>query len=103
VVNSVGTFQPNTLQWSVQTVQTVDNTAGNTKHYTCTGFRVVHIHATQEFLINFGTAEANCGANDLEVEAGSYSLAIPDAIGDAVIMNILAASSDDVTLRVVLS
>ena len=27
---SVGTFQPNTLQWSVQTKQTVDNTAGNT-------------------------------------------------------------------------
>jgi len=103
VVNSVGTFQPNTLQWSVQTAQTVDNTAANTKHYTCTGFRVVHIHANQEFLINFGTAEANCGANDLEVEAGSYSLAIPDAIGDAVIMNLLAASSDDVTLRVVLS
>jgi|TARA_R110000868_G_scaffold282200_1_gene542448 hypothetical protein len=103
VVNSVGTFQPNTLQWSVQTVQTVDNTAANTKHYTCTGFRVVHIHANQEFLINFGTAEANCGANDLEVEAGSYSLAIPDAIGDDVIMNLLAASSDDVTLRVVLS
>lgn len=103
MVNSVGTFQPNTLQWSVQTVQTVDNTAANTKHYTCTGFRVVHIHANQEFLINFGTAEANCGANDLEVEAGSYSLAIPDAIGDDVIMNLLAASSDDVTLRVVLS
>jgi|TARA_B110000977_G_C10847987_1_gene404676 hypothetical protein len=103
VVNSVGTFQPNTLQWSVQTAQTVDNTAANTKHYTCTGFRVVHIHANQEFLINFGTAEANCGANDLEVEAGSYSLAIPDAIGDDVIMNLLAASSDDVTLRVVLS
>ena len=103
MVNSVGTFQPNTLQWSVQTAQTVDNTAANTKHYTCTGFRVVHIHANQEFLINFGTAEANCGANDLEVEAGSYSLAIPDAIGDAVIMNLLAASSDDVTLRVVLS
>ena len=103
MVNSVGTFQPNTLQWSVQTVQTVDNTAANTKHFTCTGFRVVHIHANQEFLINFGTAEANCGANDLEVEAGSYSLAIPDAIGDDVIMNLLAASSDDVTLRVVLS
>ena len=103
MVNSVGTFQPNTLQWSVQTAQTVDNTAANTKHYTCTGFRVVHIHANQEFLINFGTAEANCGANDLEVEAGSYSLAIPDAIGDAVIMNLLAASSDNVTLRVVLS
>ena len=103
MVNSVGTFQPNTLQWSVQTVQTVDNTAANTKHYTCTGFRVVHIHANQEFLINFGTAEANCGANDLEVEAGSYSLAIPDAIGDDVIMNLLAASSDNVTLRVVLS
>lgn len=103
MVNSVGTFQPNTLQWSVQTAQTVDNTAANTKHYTCTGFRVVHIHANQEFLINFGTAEANCGANDLEVEAGSYSLAIPDAIGDDVIMNLLAASSDDVTLRVVLS
>ena len=103
MVNSVGTFQPNTLQWSVQTVQTVDNTAANTKHYTCTGFRVVHIHANQEFLINFGTAEANCGANDLEVEAGSYSLAIPDAIGDDVIMNLLAASSGDVTLRVVLS
>ena len=100
---SVGTFQPNTLQWSVQTKQTVDNTAANTKHYTCTGFRVVHIHANQEFLINFGTAEANCGANDLEVEAGSYSLAVPDAIGNAVIMNILAASSDDVTARVVLS
>ena len=103
MVNSVGTFQPNTLQWSVQTAQTVDNTAANTKHYTCTGFRVVHIHANQEFLINFGTAEANCGANDLEVEAGSYSLAIPDAIGDDVIMNLLAASSDNVTLRVVLS
>ena len=100
---SVGTFQPNTLQWSVQTKQTVDNTAANTKHFTCTGFKVVHLHADQEFLINFGAAEANCGANDLQLEAGSYSLAIPDAIGDDVIMNLLAASSDDVTLRVVLS
>lgn len=100
---SVGTFQPNTLQWSVQTKQTVDNTASNTKHFTCTGFKVVHLHADQEFLINFGAAEANCGANDLQLEAGSYSLAIPDAIGNAVIMNILAASSDDVTARVVLS
>ena len=50
---SVGTFQPNTLQWSVQTKQTVDNTASNTKHFTCTGFKVVHLHADQEFLINF--------------------------------------------------
>ena len=100
---SVGTFQPNTLQWSVQTKATIDNTAANTSHFTCTGFRVVHIHANQEFLINFGAAEANCGANDLQLEAGSYSLAIPDAIGNAVIMNILAASSDDVTARVVLS
>ena len=103
MANSLGTFQPNTLQWSVQTKQTVDNTAGNTKHFTCTGFRLVHIHADQEFLINFGTAAANCGANDMEIEAGSYTLAIPDAIGDAVIMNILAASSDDVTVKVVLS
>ncbi len=82
---------------------TVDNTAANTKHFTCTGFRVVHLHADQEFLINFGTAEANCGANDLELEAGNYTLAIPDAIGDAVIMNILAATSDNVTVKVVLS
>ena len=100
---SVGTFQPNTLQWSVQTKQTVDNTASNTKHFTCTGFRLVHIPANQEFLINFGAAEANCGANDLQLEAGSYTLAVPDAIGNAVIMNILAASSDDVTVRVGLS
>ena len=103
MANSVGIFQPNTLRWSVQTKQTVDNTAGNTKHFICTGFKVVHIHANQEFLINFGTAEANCGANDLQLEAGSYALAVPDAIGDTVIMNILAASSDDVTVRVVLS
>ena len=103
IVPRLGTFQPNTLQWSVQTKQTVDNTAANTKHFTCTGFRVVHLHADQEFLINFGTAEANCGANDLELEAGNYTLAIPDAIGDAVIMNILAATSDNVTVKVVLS
>ena len=103
MANSLGTFSPNTLQWSVQTKVTVDNTAGNTAHFTCTGFRAVHIHANQEFLINFGAAAANCGANDLQLEAGSYTLAIPDAIGDAVIMNILAASSDDVTARVVLS
>jgi len=103
MANSLGTFQPNTLQWSVQTKQTVDNTASNTKHFTCTGFKVVHLHADQEFLINFGAAEANCGANDLQLEAGSYTLAIPDAVGNAVIMNILAASSDDVTARVVLS
>ena len=57
----------------------------------------------QEFLINFGAAEANCGANDLELEAGNYTLAIPDGIGNAVIMNILAATSDDVTIKVVLS
>ncbi len=50
-----------------------------------------------------GAAEANCGANDLELEAGNYTLAIPDAIGDAVIMNILAATSDNVTVKVVLS
>ena len=100
---SVGTFQPNTLQWSVQTKQTVDNTAGNTKHFTCTGFKVVHLHADQEFLISFTTAEANCGDNDLELEAGNYTLAIPDGIGDAVIMNILAATSDNVTVKVVLS
>ena len=100
---SVGTFQPNTLQWSVQTKATIDNTAANTSHFTCTGFRVVHIHANQEFLINFGAAEANCGANDLQLEAGSYTLAIPDAVGDAVIMNILAATSDNVTIKVVLS
>ena len=103
MANSLGTFQPNTLQWGVQTKQTVDNTAGNTKHFTCTGFRLVHIHANQEFLINFGSAEANCGANDLELEAGNYTLAIPDAVGNAVIMNILAATSDDVTIKVVLS
>ena len=103
MANSLGTFQPNTLQWSVQTKQTVDNTAGNTKHFTCTGFRLVHIHANQEFLINFGAAEANCGANDLQLEAGSYTLAVPDAIGNAVIMNILAATSDNVTVKVVLS
>ena len=100
---SVGTFQPNTLQWSVQTKATVDNTASNTVHFTCTGFKVVHLHADQEFLINFGAAEANCGANDLELEAGNYTLAIPDAVGNAVIMNILAATSDDVTIKVVLS
>ena len=100
---SVGTFQPNTLQWSVQTKQTVDNTAGNTKHFTCTGFKVVHLHADQEFLISFTTAEANCGANDLELEAGNYTLAIPDGIGNDVIMNILAATSDNVTIKVVLS
>ena len=100
---SVGTFQPNTLRWSVQTKQTVDNTASNTKQFTCTGFKVVHLHADQEFLINFGTAEANCGDNDLELEAGNYTLAIPDGIGDAVIMNILAATSDNVTIKVVLS
>ena len=46
---------------------------------------------------------ANCGANDLELEAGNYTLAIPDAVGDAVIMNILAATSDNVTIKVVLS
>ncbi len=100
---SVGTFQPNTLQWSVQTKQTVDNTASNTKHFTCTGFNVVHLHADQAFLMTFGTAEANCGANDLELEAGNYTLAIPDGIGDTVIMNILAATSDNVTIKVVLS
>ena len=100
---SVGTFQPNTLQWSVQTKQTVDNTAGNTKHFTCTGFKVVHLHADQEFLISFTTAEANCGANDLELEAGNYTLAIPDGIGNDIIMNILAATSDNVTIKVVLS
>ena len=100
---SVGTFQPNTLQWSVQTKQTVDNTASNTKHFTCTVFRVVHLHADQECLINFGTAEANCGDNDLELEAGNYTLSIPDAIGDTVIMDILAATSDNVTGKVVLS
>ena len=100
---SVGTFQPDTLRWSVQTKQTVDNTAGNTKHFTCTGFKVVHLHADQEFLISFTTAEANCGANELELEAGNYTLAIPDAIGDTVIMNILAATSDNVTVKVVLS
>ena len=100
---SLGTFQPNTLQWSVQTKQTVDNTAANTKHFTCTGFKVVHLHADQEFLINFGAAAANCGANDLQLEAGSYSLAIPDAIGNAVIMNILAATSDNVTVKAVRS
>jgi hypothetical protein len=103
MANSLGTFQPNTLQWSVQTKQTVDNTAANTKHFTCTGFRVVHLHADQEFLINYGAAEANCGANDLELEAVNYTLAIPDAVCDAVIMNILAATSDNVTIKVVLS
>ena len=100
---SVGTFQPNTLQWSVQTKQTVDNTAVTQNILPALVFRVVHLHADQEFLINFGTAEANCGANDLELEAGNYTLAIPDAIGDAVIMNILAATSDNVTVKVVLS
>ena len=42
MANSLGTFQPNTLQWSVQPKLTVDNTAGNPAQFTCTGGRGAH-------------------------------------------------------------